>query len=103
MSGDVVQADYDVAEKANVAWGRAINGPHVAVLAAQMARLAAADHITRLESDVEVLREALQAILDASHVGQAHRTVSTRSRYANYEARHYHKAREALSLIGGEA
>lgn len=32
------QADHDIAERANVAWGQAINGPHVAVLAAQMAR-----------------------------------------------------------------
>ncbi len=38
---EVTQADYDIAERANEAWGRAINGPHVAVLAAVMGRLAA--------------------------------------------------------------
>lgn len=38
MSGVPSQADYDVAERANDAWGRAINGPHVSVLAAEMAR-----------------------------------------------------------------
>lgn len=35
---EVTQADYDVANRANVLWGRAINGPHVAVLSAAIAR-----------------------------------------------------------------
>lgn len=35
----ITQADYDIAARANVAWGQAINGPHVAVLAAAMARI----------------------------------------------------------------
>lgn len=37
-TGTPNESDYEVAERAMVAWGRAINGPHVAVLAAQMAR-----------------------------------------------------------------
>ena len=38
---EVTQGDYDIADAANREWGAAINGPHVAVLAAAMAREAA--------------------------------------------------------------
>lgn len=33
-----IEADYDIARIANERWGAAINGPQVAVIAAQMAR-----------------------------------------------------------------
>lgn len=38
---NVLPVDYEVAERANRLWGQAINGPHVAVIAAALSRLSA--------------------------------------------------------------
>lgn len=55
--------DHAIAERANVEWGRAINGPHVAVLAAQMARqegyaqgLAAAAEIAKAHKPSRIIK-----------------------------------------------
>ncbi len=65
-----VQADIDIAERANVAWGRAINGPHVAVLAAQMAR-----HEGRREGLMDAARTLWEAANNHHNLGRDSKTV----------------------------
>lgn len=49
------------------------------------------------QQQAERYRRALEAILDATSVGQHHRPVNDRSAYGNYPAKLYHRARTALT------